>query len=71
MYMPKPYDAATAATDGGVPLKLDPSIESIPNLLKYGGRGICTDRKDINEAIPDLNITAKTPYHFNKTAGYH
>ncbi|MCC6288638.1 MAG: RagB/SusD family nutrient uptake outer membrane protein [Chitinophagaceae bacterium] len=67
----KPYDAATAATDGGVPLKLDPSIESIPEPAKNTVAEVYAQiEKDINEAIPDLNITAKTPYHFNKAAGY-
>lgn len=67
----KPYDAATASTDGGVPLKLDPSIESIPEPAKNTVAEVYAQiEKDINEAIPDLNINAKTPYHFNKAAGY-
>jgi len=67
----KPYVAATAATDGGVPLKLDPFIETEPDPAKSTVAEVYAQiEKDINEAIPDLNINAKTPYRFNKAAAY-
>ncbi|MBW7839963.1 MAG: RagB/SusD family nutrient uptake outer membrane protein [Chitinophagaceae bacterium] len=67
----KPYDKATATTDGGVPLKLDPYIETEPNPAKSTVADIYAQiEKDINEAIPDLNNTAQTPYRFNKAAAY-
>ncbi len=67
----KPYDKATAASDGGVPLKLDPYIETIPDPAKSSVAEVYAQiEKDINEAIPHLNITAQTPFRFNKAAGY-
>lgn len=67
----KPYDNATAATDGGVPLKLDPFIETEPDPAKSTVAEVYAQiEKDINEAIPDLNVVAKTPYRFNKAAAY-
>lgn len=70
-YYAKPYDKATAATDGGVPLKLDPLIESIPDPAKSTVAEVYAQiEKDINEAIPGLNVIAKTPYRFNKAAGF-
>ncbi|HRC21629.1 MAG TPA: RagB/SusD family nutrient uptake outer membrane protein [Niabella sp.] len=70
-YYAKPYDKATAATDGGVPLKLDPFIESIPDPAKSTVAEVYAQiEKDINEAIPDLNNVAASPYRFNKAAAY-
>jgi len=67
----KPYDKATAATDGGVALKLDPYIETQPNPAKSTIAEVYQQiETDINDAIPDLNINAKTPYRFNKAAAY-
>lgn len=67
----KPYDKATAANDGGVPIKLDPYIEAVPEKAKSSVAEVYAQiEKDINEAIPDLNLTAKTPYRFNKAAAY-
>lgn len=67
----KPYDANTAATDGGVPLKLDPLIETIPDKAKSSVAEVYAQiEKDIAEALPDINTTAKTPYRFNKAAAY-
>lgn len=67
----KPYDNATAAKDGGVPLKLDPFIETVPEPAKSSVAEVYAQiEKDINEALPDLNVTAKTPYRFNKAAAY-
>ena len=67
----KPYDAGTAATDGGVPLKLDVSLETAPNPAKSTVAEVYAQiEKDINEAIPYLNVAARTPYRFSKAAGY-
>ncbi|WP_104383014.1 RagB/SusD family nutrient uptake outer membrane protein [Sphingobacterium sp. HMA12] len=67
----KPYDKTTAASDGGVALKLDPYIETQPTLAKSTVAEVYQQiETDINEAIPDLNISAKTPYRFNKAAAY-
>lgn len=67
----KPYDKATAANDGGVPLKLDPYIETQPEPAKSTVAEVYQQiEKDIDEAIPDLNANAKTPYRFNKAAAY-
>ncbi|AIM39036.1 hypothetical protein KO02_21840 [Sphingobacterium sp. ML3W] len=67
----KPYDKATAATDGGVALKLDPLIETQPSLAKSTVAEVYQQiETDINDAIPELNINAKTPYRFNKAAAY-
>lgn len=70
-YYAKPYDNATAATDGGVPLKLDPFIETVPDPAKSSVAAVYAQiEKDINEALPDLNSSAKTPYRFNLAAAY-
>lgn len=67
----KPYNKATAAKDGGVPLKLDPNIETIPDPAKSTVAEVYAQiEKDINEAIPDLYDVAASPYRFNKAAGY-
>lgn len=67
----KPYNKATASTDGGVPLKLDAFIETVPEPAKSSVAAIYDQiEKDINEAIPYLNITAQSPYRFNKAAAY-
>ncbi|HWW41557.1 RagB/SusD family nutrient uptake outer membrane protein [Pedobacter sp.] len=67
----KPYDKATAANDGGVPLKLDPFIETLPVPAKSTVEEVYAQiEKDITEALPDLYATAKTPYRFNKAAAY-
>ncbi len=67
----KPYVKATADTDGGVPLKLDPYIETIPKDAKSTVAEVYAQiEKDINEAIPHLNEMAQTPFRFNKAAGY-
>ncbi len=67
----KPYDPATAATDGAVPLKLDPYIETIPNPAKSTLAEVYAQiEKDVSEAIPDLYTTAKSPYRFSKAAAY-
>lgn len=67
----KPYNKATAATDGGVPLKLDPYIETQPEPAKSSVAEVYAQiEKDINEAIPDLRLVTQTPYRFNKAAAY-
>lgn len=67
----KPYEKATAASDGGVPLKLDPYIETAPEPAKSTVAEVYAQiEKDISEALPWLNTTAKTPYRFNKAAAY-
>ena len=67
----KPYDKATASTDGAVPLKLDPFIETIPNPAKSSVADVYAQiEMDITEAIPYLNENALTPYRFNKAAAY-
>lgn len=67
----KPYDKATAAKDGGVPLKLDPYIETIPEPAKSSVADVYAQIvKDVTEAIPDLYDQAASPYRFNKAAAY-
>lgn len=67
----KPYDKTTATKDGGVPLKLDPYIETIPDPAKSTVAEVYAQiEKDINEAIPDLFDVAASPYRFSKAGGY-
>jgi hypothetical protein len=67
----KPFNASTAATDGGVPLKLDPYIETRPDPAKSTVAEVYAQiEQDINEAIPALYKTAKTSYRFNQAAAY-
>jgi hypothetical protein len=67
----KPYNEATAASDGAVPLRLDAFVENTPNPAKSTVAEIYTQiQKDIDEAIPDLPESAQTVYRFNKAAGW-
>lgn len=67
----KPYNAATAATDGGIPVRVDIDMESQAKKPKSSVEEVYQQiEQDLNEAIPDLPETSKTPYRFNKAAGY-
>ncbi len=67
----KPYNAATAATDGGVPVRTDSYVETLPNPAKSSVADVYTlIETDLREAIPDLPEAAKTAFRFNKAAGY-
>lgn len=67
----KPYNATTAATDGGVPIRTDINLESQAEKPKSTVAEVYKlIEQDLTEAIPDLPETAKTPYRFNKAAGY-
>lgn len=67
----KPYNAATAATDGGVPIRTDSYIEKLPEPAKSSVADVyALIENDLREAIPDLPEAAKSVYRFNKAAGY-
>lgn len=67
----KPYNPATAATDGGVPIRTDSYIETLPNPAKSSVADVYTlILNDLQEAIPNLPEAAKSVFRFNKAAGY-
>lgn len=67
----KPYNAETAATDGGVPIRTDAFVEVQPEPAKSSVADVyALMEKDLSEAIPDLPEAATTIYRFNKAAGY-
>lgn len=67
----KPYNAATAATDGGVPIRTDSYIETLPNPAKSSVASVyALIEQDLTDAIPNLPESAKTVFRFNKAAGY-
>lgn len=67
----KPYNSATADTDGAVPLRTDNFVEEIPVPAKSTVAQVYAQiQKDIDEALAGLPETALTPFRFNKAAGY-
>lgn len=67
----KPYNAATAATDGAVPIRTDSYVEVQPDPAKSTVADVyALIQRDLDEAIPNLPESASTPYRFNKAAGY-
>lgn len=65
----KPYNSATAASDGAVPLKLDISLETTPPKATVAQIYEQIER-DVTDALPYLPETAKTPFRFNLAGGY-
>ena len=67
----KPYDVATAETDGGVPIRTDAQVDAKPEPAKSSVAAVyALIEQDLNEAIPDLPEAAKTAFRFNKAAGW-
>lgn len=67
----KPYDSATASTDGGVAIRTDAYVENEPGKAKSTVAEVYQQiEQDLSEAIPNLPEEAETPYRFNKAAGY-
>lgn len=66
----KHYDAATAATDGGIYLRMNENAESEKPPQTTVADAYKAIEDDINAAIPHLSENPQNNLHFSKAAGY-